>query len=112
SSNSAANVRHALGAANAGLIRYYGCGASLFGKRVKLRQVLRESGTPAGAAICIGDEVRDLHAARAEGIAFGAVAWGYTRLEALAALAPEEIFTRVDEIAERLARTPARAPAA
>ncbi|HEX8903523.1 MAG TPA: HAD hydrolase-like protein [Longimicrobiaceae bacterium] len=112
SSNSAGNVRQVLGPANAALIAHYGCGASLFGKGPKLRRVLRDSGVPAGAAIAIGDEVRDLHAARAEGIAFGAVAWGYTRPEALAALAPEELFTRMDEIAERLAGTPARAPAA
>ncbi|HEX8244959.1 MAG TPA: HAD hydrolase-like protein [Longimicrobium sp.] len=104
SSNSAANVRRVLGPANAALVRHYGCGASLFGKRAKLRRVLRESGVPAAAALCIGDEIRDLHAARAEGIAFGAVAWGYTRADALAAHAPDERFATVDEIAERLAR--------
>ena len=111
SSNSAANVRRVLGPANAALVRHYGCGAPLFGKRAKLRKVLRESGVPAAAALCIGDEIRDLHAARAEGIAFGAVAWGYTRADALAALAPDELFATVDEITGRLARA-AAAPAA
>lgn len=112
SSNAPANVRRVLGPANAALIRHYGCGASLFGKRAKLRRVLRESGVPAASALCVGDEIRDLHAARAEGIAFGAVAWGYTRVDALAAHAPDEVFTGVDEIVERVVRLSARAPAA
>ncbi|HEX6747554.1 MAG TPA: HAD hydrolase-like protein [Longimicrobium sp.] len=103
SSNSAANIRRVLGPANAGLVRFYGCGASLFGKRVKLRKVLRDSAITAAEALCVGDEVRDLEAAHAEGIAFGAVAWGYTHADALAAHSPAEMFTRVEEIAERLA---------
>ncbi len=37
SSNSLANVQQVLGADNAALIRHYGCGASIFGKRAKLK---------------------------------------------------------------------------
>jgi len=70
---------------------------------VKLRKVLRDSGISAAEALCVGDEVRDLEAAHAEGIAFGAVAWGYTHAGALAAHSPAEMFERVEEIAERLA---------
>ena len=43
-SNAYDNVRHVLGAEHAALIRYYECGASLFGKRGKLRRVLKQSG--------------------------------------------------------------------
>lgn len=57
-SNSIDNARRVLGAENAALIRHYSCGAAMFGKRVKLRGVLRGSGIPAAEAICIGDEVR------------------------------------------------------
>jgi phosphoglycolate phosphatase len=102
-SNSAENVRRVLGPRNAALIRHYGCGASIFGKRPKLRRVLRESGVAPAEAICIGDELRDLHAARAERLAFGAVGGGYTALPALAAHAPEALFTRAEEISELLA---------
>ncbi|MBV9110794.1 MAG: HAD hydrolase-like protein, partial [Gemmatimonadetes bacterium] len=104
SSNAEANVRHVLGAENAARVRHFGCGASLFGKRPLLRRALRACGVPPGAVIAIGDEVRDLEAARAERIAFGAVAWGFTRLDALAARGPEEIFDSVDDIAERVSR--------
>lgn len=101
-SNSLENVRRVLGPELSGLIRCYACGASIFGKRPKLRAVLRDRGIPAGEAIAIGDEIRDLEAARAEGIAFGAVAWGYTRPEALRAHGPEEVFAEPEEILGRL----------
>ena len=104
SSNSEANCRAILGADNAGLIRHYECGASLFGKSAFFRRILRKTGTPARAAICIGDEIRDLDAARKQGIDFGAVTWGYTAAESLTARGPAMVFRTVDEIVERLAR--------
>jgi phosphoglycolate phosphatase len=101
-SNSIDNVRQVLGPESAALIRHYECGASIFGKRAKLRAVLRASGVPAAAAISIGDEIRDLEAARAEGIPFGAVSWGYTNPEALRAENPEEMFVSLEEIPWKL----------
>lgn len=101
-SNSEENVRRVLGEENAALIQHYGCGASLFGKRPLLRKVLRASGVPPEAALCIGDEIRDLDAARAEGISFGAVTWGYTHGEALQSLSPDEVFTSVEDLTGRL----------
>lgn len=103
-SNSAENVRRILGPESAALIRHYACGVSIFGKGTKLRGVLRSSGVPAAEAICIGDEVRDLEAAHAEGIAFGGVSWGYTTPEALRAHGPEEMFSDVDQILTRLGK--------
>ncbi len=44
SSNSRQNVERILGIKNAKLIAYFACGASIFGKASKLRQVLRQSG--------------------------------------------------------------------
>lgn len=102
-SNSADNVRRVLGPANLARIGQLGCGAPLLGKRAKLRQVLRGAGVSPAEALCIGDEIRDFHAAHAEGIPFGAVAWGFTRPDALRALAPRELFTRMDEIVEKVA---------
>jgi len=103
SSDAEDNVRRALGAANAGLIRYYACSASLFGKAGKIKSILKRSGIPAAQAIAIGDETRDAEAARQVGIAFGAVAWGYASLEALRAHDPDLVFMSIDEIAARLA---------
>jgi phosphoglycolate phosphatase len=102
-SNSCDNVRQVLGAERAALISYYECGTSLFGKRGKLRSVLKKSGVRPGEAIFIGDEIRDIEAARAEGIPFGAVAWGYTHVEALEAHAPAEVFADVGEVIDKVA---------
>ena len=104
SSDSEANVRRALGA-NARLVSFFSCGASLFGKAKKFRQVLRRSGIAAADAICIGDEVRDAEAASTAGIAFAAVAWGYASREALANAHPVMIFERVDELLPSLTGT-------
>ena len=101
-SNTEENVRRVLGAENAALVDFYECGASLFGKRVRLRRVLKRSGVAAHEAICIGDEIRDIDAARGERIAFGGVSWGFATVEALLAHAPAELFLSVEEIADRI----------
>ena len=96
--NSRANVLRVLGPATASLISELECGVSVFGKPRKLRRVLRRTGIPAAQALFVGDEIRDAVAARAAGIAYGAVAWGYTRLEALRAQAPACVFERVEDL--------------
>jgi phosphoglycolate phosphatase len=102
SSNSRENVERILGMENARLINYFNCGASIFGKASKLRQVLRQSGVKPQEAIYIGDEIRDGEAARETAIAFGAVMWGQHSEEALAAQNPSETFTACHEIADKL----------
>jgi phosphoglycolate phosphatase len=85
---------------------YYGCGASVFGKRTPFRRILKRSGVRPQEALCIGDEIRDIDAATRERIPFGAVAWGYTHIDALTAHAPAEVFLRVEDIVERLTYHP------
>lgn len=104
SSNSEANVRAVLRPASASRISHYACGVSLFGKASRFRQILRKSRCPPHEAIAIGDEIRDFEAARAAGIAFGAVAWGYTLPAALAAHQPDEMFGSVADIAGQIAQ--------
>jgi phosphoglycolate phosphatase len=98
SSNSEANIRAMLGPETAALVSYYECGASLFGKTRRFRAVLSDGGFTPGEALSIGDEIRDVEAARAAGIAFGAVAWGYTHMAALRALGPEAEFKTFGDI--------------
>jgi len=98
SSDSEANVRTALGE-HAGLMSQFACGASMFGKAIKYKAVLKRSGLAETDAICIGDEVRDGEAARQVGIDFGAVSWGYARLEALRRTSPVLVFDSVEDIA-------------
>ena len=102
-SNSYENVQKILGPENAALIHYYECGVQIFGKQAKLKKILQQSDTRASETLCIGDEIRDIQAAQKVNIPFGAVAWGYTNLEALKAYSPAEVFIKVGEIAERIA---------
>ncbi len=102
SSNSYENVRRILGPANVTLVDTFSCGVSLFGKASKLRGVLAECAIPRSEAIYVGDEVRDIEAARAAHVASGAVAWGYNTLESLMAHAPNEVFRTVQDIVERI----------
>jgi phosphoglycolate phosphatase len=102
SSNSVENIRQVLGPEHARLIHYYECGTSMFGKHTRFRKVLARSGFAPAEAICIGDEIRDLEAARRAGIAFGGVTWGYTTASALRALAPDELFSSVEELGDKL----------
>lgn len=100
-SDSEANARQKLGEA-AALFSHFGCAASVFGKPAKFRRVIRRAGVEPGKVIAIGDEVRDIEAARAVGIACGAVCWGYAAPAALRAQGPDYVFERMDEITSTL----------
>ena len=102
-SDSEAKAREKLGA-SAALFAHFDCAASLFGKPAKFRRVIRRAGVEPGRVIAIGDEVRDIEAARAVGIACGAVSWGYAAPAALRALAPDHMFAQMEEIADVVSR--------
>ncbi|WP_181707104.1 HAD hydrolase-like protein [Chthonobacter rhizosphaerae] len=101
-SNSEANVRRALGRDLSALIDHYGCGLALFGKTRKLRQMLAAARIQPSGAVLVGDELRDLEAARQAGILFAAVTWGYTLGPALAAARPDLIVESMDALAASL----------
>ena len=101
-SNSYANVLHVLGEENLALMNYIECDVSMFGKRARYRKVLKQSGVRPSEALSIGDEIRDIEASNQERIPFGAVAWGYTHIDALKAHAPAEIFTHIDDILKQI----------
>ena len=93
------NVVRVLPPATTALFGEMECGVSLFGKARRLRRVIARAGVPAADALFVGDEIRDAQAARAAGVPFGAVAWGYTRLDALLAHGPAQVFQRVEDLA-------------
>ena len=98
SSDSEANARRKLDG-TAALFSHFDCAASVFGKPAKFRRVIRRAGVDPSRVVAIGDEVRDIEAARTVGIACGAVNWGYAAPAALQALAPDHMFAQMDEIA-------------
>lgn len=105
SSNSHENVSRILGPANTKLISQFECGVSIFGKTMRMQNVLRKTGILCHEAISIGDQVTDLETARKVNIAFGAVSWGYGAIESLRAHSPEEEFDCVSAI-KRIAELP------
>ena len=102
SSNSWDNVRKILGPGLVSQFQYTECEASIFGKRPKLRKVLRKSGLRPDRAIYIGDEIRDLQAAHAERLAFGAVTWGHTPVDLFLPHGPQEVFETIELMTEKL----------
>lgn len=101
-SNSKTNAKNVLGEANMAQIDFFDCGVSMFGKASKLRNVARKSGFHHHEVLCIGDEIRDIRAAHEVNMAFGAVSWGYTTIEALMKYNPEEVFHSVEAITEKI----------
>ena len=102
SSNAEPTIRAVLGDAQ-GLVAYYACGASLWGKPAKFRAVLKALNVPASRAIAIGDEVRDIQAARATGLSAASVAFGFNTPGALRAHKPDEFFETFADLSARLA---------
>lgn len=97
SSDNEANVRTVLGPLE-DKVSYFACAAGLFGKTAKFQRILDLTGISVDDTLSIGDEIRDIDAAREAGVDFGAVSWGYTSATALSARAPNFMFSRMDDI--------------
>ena len=102
SSNRETVVRAALGD-SVGLIDHFGCGASLFGKARHFRRLLKATSLAPRRVLSIGDEARDIEAARSCGITAGSVGWGYADPGFLRSLGPDLFFPKVEDIATTLA---------
>ncbi len=97
SSNAEPNVRHVLGAA-AGFIDHYACGSSLWGKAQKFASVLRALRQSPARAIAVGDEIRDIEAARKAGLSAGSITFGYNSRKALESHGPDFLFDDYDAL--------------
>lgn len=103
SSNSVENVKRVLGEETAALFDDYECGTDLFGKAAKIDRLLKQHGTPPERFLLVGDEMRDIDAARKAGVRIGSVAWGYNHLDALRGRGPDELFLTVEDLPNALA---------
>lgn len=98
SSNSASNCRRVLGEDTWRRFAHVECGASIFGKRHRIARTLGVTGIHAHRALYVGDQLTDAEAARAAGVAFGAVGWGYASFASLLAADPDVAFARVRDL--------------
>lgn len=97
SSNSEANVRTVLGP-HAKAVAAFSCGSALFGKAARFSKLLKQLDVPAASACAVGDEVRDIEAARKARIASVAVTWGYGAAEALLQACPDHLTRTPAEV--------------
>jgi len=102
SSNSFQNVVRILGPEVAIKINEIECGVSIFGKKNRFKKMIKKFGLSAKDVIAIGDETRDIEAARVAGIHSGAVTWGYATSEALEAESPDYIFHNMNDIIQKI----------
>ncbi len=66
-------------------------GASLFGKASRLLKLIDETGTSVTDSWYVGDEMRDVTAARAVGLRVASVTWGYNTRAALLSKEPDVV---------------------
>ena len=88
SSNGEKAVREVLGAELAGLFDQFACCAALFGKASVFKKVIKKAGTTPQRTLCVGDEVRDIDAAREASCNCAAVSWGFATANILADQSP------------------------
>lgn len=98
SSNTEVNVKRVLGPETSALFTDYECGADLFGKPAKIKRLLQRHRITGAHCILIGDELRDIDAARKTGVHAGSVAWGYNHIDVLRAQQPDELFLRIEDL--------------
>ena len=99
-SNQLRNVLAVLGDELAGLVSVFECEAGFFSKASRLRRALRKAGIRSDDTLSLGDETRDIEAARRIGIPCAAVTWGYGDLETLRGHKPDHLLTDVEQILE------------
>lgn len=98
SSNSADNIAAFLQQHRIEVFEQLVCGATLFGKATRLRRLLAQHGVSRETTAYIGDEVRDIEAARAAGLRSLAVSWGYADRSALVSAQPDQLFDNPDDL--------------
>ena len=79
---------------------------SMFGKPAALKRIIRKSGLDRSEMLAIGDEIRDVEAAKKVNIPFGAVSWGFSTMDAMASHEPEHIFTEMSQIVDLVLSSP------
>lgn len=101
SSNSAGNIEYFLARNGlSGLFDFIGSDSSLWGKaRVLKKLVKKEKLTPDGV-IYVGDETRDIEAAKKAGVRTIAVAWGFNAEAALRKRNPDHLAKKPEDLFE------------
>ena len=87
SSNSRENVSLVLQQHGLDFFEFIHSTSRIWGKNISLQSLIRQRKLPKDEVIYVGDEIRDVVAARRLGIKVAAVTWGYNSRDALAVIA-------------------------
>jgi phosphoglycolate phosphatase len=99
SSNAEANIRICLRANGVTeLFQFIVSYPLILGKARGIRRVLRAEALAPGEVLYIGDEVRDIEAARKAGVDIAAVTWGFQNSEILASCCPTYQIAHPEEL--------------
>lgn len=107
SSNREDNIRRCLRANNAEQHFAFVVGyPRLFGKGKALKRILRAENLSRSDVLYIGDELRDVEAAKKAGVKVAAVTWGFHTAELLRSGAPDFVVSEATELMELVGANP------
>ncbi|MFA7319813.1 MAG: HAD-IA family hydrolase [Parcubacteria group bacterium] len=101
-SNSEKNVRDFLERQEIDVFDAVFSESSLFGKSKALKKIMRRFGLKPREVVYIGDETRDIEAAKKSGAAAVAVCWGFNSKKILKRYAPDHIADQPDDLLKYL----------
>ena len=96
--NSRENATEFLKNNNLELFDFVYSGRAVFGKSRLLKKLMKEKRIPHADLIYIGDEIRDVEAAKKAGIKVIGVTWGYNTKTALLTSHPDHIVEKPEEL--------------
>lgn len=97
-SNTEQNVKEFLINNNLDVFDFLYSGNSLFGKGRVLRSIIRKNRFNPNSVFYVGDEIRDIDAARKTGVTMIAVPWGFNTPDALRRAGPDHMVETMDDI--------------
>jgi phosphoglycolate phosphatase len=106
SSNSAENIQSCLRGNDAlGIFEFVVGYPRLFGKAVAINRLIKKERIDRRCVLYIGDEVRDMEAARKAGVDCAAVGWGFNSRDVLAEHAPRFFWSSPADVRSALLET-------
>ncbi len=98
SSNTRETVTKFLKAHNLDIFDFIHTTSKIWSKNISLKSLIKKKGFSKNAVIYIGDEIRDITAARKSGIKVAAVSWGYNSARALKDHQPDFMIQNPQEL--------------
>ncbi len=81
-----------------GIFDFIVAGVSIFSKSSHMKRALKLAGVEKRYAICVGDEVRDIDAARKAGVRIACVTWGFNSRKLLERNNPDFIVSKPQQL--------------